>query len=230
MPPAIQKPLLPLRRDGGPTSPASGLPTRRPGSQHTSPAKEILTAVERGNPGGALCAAAAACLRSPLLLLAAVVLLLGAAALASWLLPQQPLPAMLAHISYRERSPRQRAFFEELTQKEQHIIGAAAAPPPPRVARQHSQQHEAAASLDALALPRQTPGHAAQQQRQQQQQQQQQQLQQQDGQQLDNVQRARRAQPGAASANDAEPLFDIHKIAGVPQLFGAVRSEEHEQH
>lgn len=104
MPPAIQQPLLPLRRDGGPTSPAPGLPARRPASQHTSPAKEILTAVEQGNAAGALRAAAAACLRSPLLLLAAVATLLCAAGLTAWLLPQQQLPTMLAHVSQRERS------------------------------------------------------------------------------------------------------------------------------
>lgn len=104
MPPAIQQPLLPLRRDGGPTSPLPGLPARRPGSQHTSPAKDILTAVEQGNAAGALRAATAACLRSPVLLLAAVAALLCAAGLTAWLLPQQPLPAMLAHMSQRERS------------------------------------------------------------------------------------------------------------------------------
>ncbi len=104
MPPAIQQPLLPLRRDGGPTSPAPALPTRRSVSQQASPVKEILTAVEQGNAAGALRAASAACLRSPLLLLAAVATLLCVAGLTAWLLPQQQLPAMLTHVSQRDRS------------------------------------------------------------------------------------------------------------------------------
>lgn len=220
MPPAIQQPLLPLRRDGGPTSPAPGLPARRPASQHTSPAKEILTAVEQGNAAGALRAAAAACLRSPLLLLAAVATLLCAAGLTAWLLPQQQLPTMLAHVSQRERSPRQRAFFEELTLKERQLIGAAGAPPPPDAELQQAAQQEGDASLDALALPQQTAGHAAQQHQQQAQQ---------EVEQLAATQQSQQAPPTAAGSVGSEPLFDIHKIAGVPQLFGAVRSEDHEQ-
>lgn len=112
MGPAIQKPLLPLRQGGGGGGGAAGLSSppgavgRRGagGSQHTSPAKELLVAVEHGDAGGALRAASAFCLRHPLVLLLGALLLLGAAGLTAWLLPQQPLPAMLAHVAHREHS------------------------------------------------------------------------------------------------------------------------------
>lgn len=101
--PPVQQPLLPVQQ-GSPAPSGPGAPSRRPGSQQPSPAKELVVAVQHGDVGGVLRAASWACLRSPLLLAAVVALLMGAVGLAAWLLPQQPLPGVLQHVTLRQAS------------------------------------------------------------------------------------------------------------------------------
>ena len=125
------------------------------------------------------------------------------------LAPQAPTPSD----PFPAAGPRQRTFIEELTQQEQQLISRAAGPPPPTLHRQH---RGGAHSLDELALT------ADQQQQQADQQQQQQQP-------AEPQQQGGKARQGALPPSaDGEPLFNIHTIAGVPQLFGKV-AEDREQ-
>lgn len=214
--PSAQKPLLPVQSGASPPGPSAL--ARHPASQHTSPAKELLAAIEHGDAGNALRAASTACIRTPLLLLAAVLLILGGAGLMAWLLPQQPLPTMLAHVAkvaHHTQSPRQRAFFEELTQQERHLIGTGFSPLPAQLAARQQQARQphrtgGGPSLDALALPQPDPA----------------------GQPLDQAQQPQRVPPDGqqqqqplGSTDDGEPMFNIHKLANVPQLFGEAEQQ-----
>lgn len=98
MPPV--QPLLPVQQGSPGEKNRSG--GGRPGSQHVSPAKELVAAVQQGDVEGALAAVSWACLRSPALLLVVVTLLMAAVGLAALLLPQQPLPGVLQHLSLRQ--------------------------------------------------------------------------------------------------------------------------------
>jgi hypothetical protein len=101
--------LLPVFNGGSPGAPtalaaAAGAANPGPGGARrpASPGKHLLLAAQQEGVGGFLRAASAACLRAPLLLaLTAALLLLGTGALAAWLLPQQPLPAMLQQVVHR---------------------------------------------------------------------------------------------------------------------------------
>lgn len=216
-----QQPLLPVSFI---TSPAR-LPSR-PGSRSTSPIKQLV----QGDVIPALQTAAANLMRRPLILLAAAVLLACTGALVVWLVTAKQVPTLAVVLQRIEGRPGEccglpctRCLHVSCFAPCQARLDPAFSNPSLRLptgVQQHSvsvtlQQHggrgsAAASVLDALALPQ----HATQQQQQQHNT---------DEKKNSSKQRDEWPTPGSSGGNastDGERIFDIHEIAGVPQLFG----------